>query len=207
MKIIQSPFYCEPLTSRIHNKRDIQSFTIDREEKYRSLETIVGLEAYLKRCAWDDDKDGYVRIYLVKEVLTNAIVAYFGLKAGELCVGDSNDFHVDKATGEKHTREVIPAVEISHFAVNDEYRRKREQKGKPINRLGELIFPAFIEEIIQRAKDMIGVKIVYLFAAGDEPLQRYYQERFGFSKRILDDEIVPMIPNYDNGCVFMYKTI
>ncbi|MBP3677457.1 MAG: hypothetical protein J6I97_03835, partial [Agathobacter sp.] len=50
---------------------------------------VVGLEAFLKYCAWEYDERGLIKAYVVKTYFTNEIVAYFALKAGMISV-DSN---------------------------------------------------------------------------------------------------------------------
>ena len=82
---MRDPFYCEQLRVDANNRTLIQDFTIYREAEFSQLpDKTVGLEAYLKRCAWDDDRNDLVRIYLIKDVRCHEIVSYFGLKAGML---------------------------------------------------------------------------------------------------------------------------
>ena len=82
---MSDPFYCELLRANQNNRTLIQDFTVYREAEYSQLpDKIVGLEAYLKMCAWNDDEDDLVKIYLIKDSKTDDIVAYFGLKAGML---------------------------------------------------------------------------------------------------------------------------
>lgn len=55
---MKDPFYCELLRSDVRNRMLIQNFTIHREAEFSQLpDKIVGLEAYLKRCTWDDDEN------------------------------------------------------------------------------------------------------------------------------------------------------
>ena len=82
---MSDPFYCELLRANINNQALIQDFTIYREAEFSQLpDKIVGLEAYLKMCAWNDDADDLVKIYLIKDSKTDEVVAYFGLKASML---------------------------------------------------------------------------------------------------------------------------
>lgn len=67
------------------------------------------------------------------------IAAYFGLKAG-MVVDNENDapnFEVIKETliisNTKLVPSVIPGIEISHFAVNDNYRRKISRSNNPVS--------------------------------------------------------------------------
>ena len=79
-------FDIERLTSNKGNKSLIDSFSINRESSLRDLQKVVGLESYLKMCAWEDDLSGETRIYLVK--YGTDMVAYFGLKAGMISPDD-----------------------------------------------------------------------------------------------------------------------
>lgn len=50
-------YICVPLTSDKNHKNEIKSFIINREAGYANDPCkIIGLEAYLKRCAWEDDQ-------------------------------------------------------------------------------------------------------------------------------------------------------
>lgn len=207
-------FTCVPLTSDTANLQLIQNFVIDREKDFSHLsDKIVGLEAYLKRCAWGDDLSHQVRVYLIKDSQTGEVAAYFGLKAG--MVVDSEDGMPDESEkravmeeyGVKLLPEVIPGIEISHFAVNDNYRRSAGKNGKAIRGLGEYFYPQFIYPLIEDVSEKIGVGMVYLYAAGDEHLVNYYRRVFEF--RVLDsaDFFIPLEPGYDGGCTFMYRLL
>ena len=86
--------YYERLTSKVINKRLINSFFIARErdcaETFRKTGEIYGLEQYLKHSAWDDDIFNETRIYLIKTRCSREVVAYFGLKAGMISVDSPN---------------------------------------------------------------------------------------------------------------------
>ena len=208
------PFYLEPLTSDETNLQLIQNCTIDREKKYSHLPgKVIGLEAYLKRCAWQDDLNNQVRIYLIKDSKTGDVAAYFGLKAGmvvdseEGMPSEEEKQEVMEEYGAKLLPEVVPGIEITHFAVNDDYRRKAGKEGKPIRGLGEYFYPQFIYPIIEDVARKIGVGLIYLYAAGDERLVSYYERVFEFQMLDAADFIIPLEPGYDGGCTFMYRLI
>ena len=207
-------FECVPLTSDVRHIEQIRAFVIDREKEVSCREDkIIGLESYLKRCAWDDDLNRQVRIYLIKDTHTGEIAAFFGLKAG--MVVNSEDGmpteeekkEIMKEFGAKLLPEVAPGIEISHFAVNDEYRRHAGQNGRPIKGLGAYFYPTFIYPIIEDVADKIGVSMIYLYAAGDEHLERYYEKVFQFQVLDSDDFYIPLEPGYDGGCKFMYRLL
>lgn len=215
--------YCEPLTSNPENERLIKSFVIDREIEYRQYYEktgrIIGLEQYLKHCAWDDDLTNETRVYVIKTYFTHEIIAYFAIKAGMISV-DSQYRNKDKEAqaknqGIKLVPNTISGVEISHFAVNDEYRRNHSRNGSKITGLGAYLFPAFIFPIIKKVSTDIGIKIMYLYAADDtskdsnakNTLINYYKKVFEFNTVSESDEYKPVTSYYDNGCIFMYRML
>ena len=190
----------------------IQDFTIDREEAFSNLPNkVVGLEAYLKVCAWNDDENDLVRIYLIKDVKTHDIVAYFGLKAGMLAANMEEAIPLEqqqqlfREEGIKLFPEVLPGIEISHFAVNDRYRAKLSGDRAPVKGLGKYLFPKYIDPLIMEVGSKIGVHMIYLYAAGDDTLVSYYKEAFHFQEMTENDRYTPLEPEYDGGCRFMYQ--
>lgn len=207
-------FICVPLLSDESHREQIQSFTIDREAEYsHRMDKVIGLEAYLKRCAWNEDLNNEVRIYLIKDRDSLEVAAYFGLKAGMVANSKAEMLSVEeqqeilKEEGVKWLLEVLPGIEISHFAVNDNYRRSAGVNGKPVKGLGAFFYPEFIYPIIEEVAERIGVKMIYLYAAGDEKLVSYYESVFDFQCLQEEDVYVPLEPDYDGGCDFMYRLL
>ena len=202
---------CVPLTDNEKHKEEIENFVIDREASIpKDTDYVVGLEAYLKKCAWTDDMNHDVKIYLIKDIEMNGdIVAYFGLRAGSVIDRSMGSFPMQKVeeTLIKQNVKLVPAIrpgiEISHFAVNDNYRRKVGN----IRGLGAYLYPTFIFPIVLDVFEKIGVHLIYLFAAGDEHLIRYYQRVFNFQTLNMNDAHTPILPSYDRGCTFMYDWI
>ncbi len=205
-------FICVPFTSDINHLDKIKDFVIDREADYsNNPDEVIGLESYLKRCAWEDDLAGEVKIYLVNDVVHNSVVAYFGLKAGMVVDNEAGipseeeKKEVMEEYGAKLVSAVTPGIEISHFAVNDNYRRQVGTKDNPIKGLGSYIYPAFIYPLIEEVASKIGVRMIYLYAAGDAHLISYYENVFGFHMAEYDDFYMPLQPGYDGDCTFMYQ--
>lgn len=207
-------YKCVHFTSDIKNLDLVKNFTVDREQDISSLpDKIVGLESYLKRCAWEDDINGEVKIYLIIDTFINMVAAYFGLKAGMVASSREEMPSIEQQRlilneeGVKLLPEVLPGIEISHFAVNDKYRRAAGTKDEPITGLGEYFYPAFIYPIIMEVASKIGVNMIYLYAAGDEHLVSYYERVFNFQALDADDYFIPLEPDYDGGCTFMYQLL
>lgn len=204
--------YCEPLRSNPKNKELINNFVIEREEKYRNIHNqIIGLEAYLKHCAWEDDESGQIRAYVIKPYFSDEIIAYFAIRAGMVSV-DSELRNFEREfnalqEGTKLVPDTIPGIEISHFAVNDAYRKKHSKNGTSLKGLGKYLYPEFIYPIIHKVTLLLGVNILYLYAAGDEKLKNYYEKVFGFSRLKYDEKIVPVTSYYDDNCEFMFRLL
>lgn len=174
-------FTCIPFTSDESHLKAIEDFVVDREAEYANdPEEVIGLEAYLKRLAWNDDLNGDVKIYLIIDTEINCVAAYFGLKAGmvvdneEGIPSDKEKEEVLKEYNAKLVTAVVPGIEISHLAINDNYRRRVSSGGKLIRGLAQYFYPTFIYPIIDEVSERIGVKLIYLYAAGDDHLEQYY---------------------------------
>lgn len=216
--------YLERLRDNIDNKNSIQDFVIDREFESAMYDENSGLESYLKCDAWNDDEENNTKVFLIKSKKTNIIVAYFALKAGAIARGIMTESLIKQnqqylaEKGIKRFPGVIPGIEISHFAVNDNYR-----KLTGVNKasyIGRYLYPKFIHPLIEEVANYIGVKLIYLFAADDDyrdgmslseieqlKLIRYYREIFGFQTIDIADSIVPIREDYAFNSLFMYRRI
>lgn len=76
----------------------------------------AGLENYLKNSALGDENENYARTYLVKDKDTDEIVCYFSLRTGLITMQISNS-----SMGQF---DAIPAIELSNFAINENYRKE-----------------------------------------------------------------------------------
>ena len=213
MSDIQDGYYIEPLTSKEKNYEEIQEFSIDREADYRSMDDVVGLEAYLKRAAWENDLSGSTKVYLIKDSTNDMIAAYFGLKAGMVGLNQdsflsNSDRDALRAKGIKPIPYIVPGIEVSHLAVNDEYRRFISRGDKLVGGLGDYFFQQFVMPIVFDVRKKVGVQMIYLYAAGDDNLVRLYRDVYKFST-VGDEELplAPLQPDYDYKCTFMYRMI
>lgn len=211
MRIFGLKMYCEPLTCRKSNQFLTDKFHIKREDKYEKYLAegkVYGLERYFRYCAWNEDYSKETKVYVVKTYFTKEVVCYFALKAGIVSSNfKEQDILREKnalVNGTKLVPSTIAGIELSHFAVNDNYREKHNG----VKGLGEYIYPKFIYPIIEKTSSLIGSKIVYLYAADDssKKLTNYY-EGLHFSTIKDADDLKPVTSYYDDNCVFMFKLL
>lgn len=229
-------YICERLSTKNVNKKLIETFSNKRNPN---------LAEYLKNSAWQDDKDGWNAIYIVKDKDNDeTVVLYFGLKSGMISLPFSEgvyyllkkkeeDFlqHLPKdekfylnyireflETAQKEDEidkvaETMPGIELSHFCINDTYRERLKANKQDTKGLGEYLYFSEILPIVDQARELIGCKFLYLFAADDteeESLISYYRDRLNFQQisefdsSVLDDRaMIPIMPFYDYKCEFM----
>lgn len=180
-----SAYRCDSLGSNPRDEIDIMSF--ESRGKGR-------LADYLRYSAFPDEDSGDARTYLVRDANTEELACHFSLKAGVVSQNeDEKGF------------DLMPGVEISHFAVNQKYvELHQESKG-----LGLIVFQNFIIPIITDAAKHIGIKTIYVFAIPDDRLIERYEE-YGFrrlAKSIEQDLHKRLKPRYDESCIFMYQSL
>ncbi len=196
-----SNFTCERFSTDRHNKNMVEGFNSD---------TNGSLSAYLKRSAWFEDTNNKRVVYLVKD--KTKIVMFFSLQCGSLIkchhkvlhginhrVQDNvNEYYIDDDIID--VTDVVPAIEISHFCINDSYRKRKTEwrvKNSLVEyRIGQYIFYKFIAPILIDTSTKIGVEKVYLFCAddGSGKLIKYYNE---LNFDIMDD-MACIRSKYDN---------
>ena len=190
-------FYCEHLFER----HDILSEL--RNNFYVSQKSDKGLEIYLKNYSKIDETNNENRTYIVRDVETDEIAAYFSLKAGLFSIGESTDVTEDEKVPQFET---LPGVELAEFAVNQKYILDHpENKG-----CGSLIMNGLIIPIVKNVQRNIGVKVLYIFALPEEKLINRYIEKYKFCRlnKIDEDNLHSRIkPRFDYGCIFMYHLI
>ena len=86
-------------------------------ETFNSYGKASGLEIYLKELALRDEKAHESRTYLVNDAMTGELAAYFSLRSCLIPISVTRSFF-----------DTIPAVEVSNFAVNENYRSKQCRK-------------------------------------------------------------------------------
>ena len=153
-----------------------------------------GLEEYLKSCALDDEISGESRTYLVKDSVSRALACYFSLRTCLVPLALDDETFV-----------TMPAIELSNFAVNEQYRRAQSNTRK----IGAYVFLEFILPVVKHVAGIVGAKWLSVYSLPEAGLMKYY-ESLGFRSLAPDDEAFVyshVKPKYDDGCIFMYQCI
>lgn len=100
------------------------------------------------------------------------------------------------------------AIELSHFCVNENCRKKWEKYGfDDRNRMGITLFWNFIIEKVIQVSELVGCEYLYLFAADSTPdhfLVNHYKGFMGFRE---DLKVLSLQPKFDFRCTFLCNTI
>ncbi|WP_294115863.1 hypothetical protein [uncultured Fibrobacter sp.] len=167
---------------------------LDLIAKFQATNGAAGLECYLKNQSVEDEENNCSRTYLVKDILTAELVAYFSLKTGLITV---------QLKGENF--DSVPAIELANFAINKRYKDSHPETQK----LGFYTFKKFILPIVQRMSVYVGVNAIYIYALPEERLINHYRT-MGFERLPEQQEKFVQChvkPKYDEGCIFMYQPI
>lgn len=162
--------------------------------RFTAPNNAMGLESYLKNAAMDDERAGFARTYLVKDKQTGELACYFTLRAGLITM-----------QVEEEAFDSIPAIELSNFAVNDEYRKKHTEARS----IGRYSFEKFVLPIVRCMAQYVGVNALYIYALPNDRLIGYYN-LMGFSRLPEEQEHFVQMhvkPKYDEGCIFMYQRL
>lgn len=183
---------------------DTKSYTVEhlldsaenREliKRFEVAKNAEELENYLKYVSFDDEANNFCRTYLVKDKTTNELACYFSLRTGLITM---------QVQGDKF--DSIPALELSNFAVNHNYRKKHPD----VSKLGTYAFEYFILPIAKCMAKYIGIHALYIYALPKDKLLDHY-EKMGFSRLPPEQEKFVQFhvkPKYDEGCIFMYQIL
>ena len=202
--------YCDHLGASPDDKRNISNFTV------RDVRG-TGLKNYIQNNAFSDEASRQMRTYLVRDNRTSELVGYFSLKAGLVSYNErdvpvldeiTGEEVIDEQTGEKKMRRVfdtLPGIELANFAVNQTYiNTYPDLKGT-----GLVIFNNFILPIVMQISDLVGAKIIYIFALPIvELISRYEQYGFLRLRQPIEAQLHSRLkPWYDDSCIFMFQPI
>lgn len=157
------------------------------------------LAEYIKTDAFLDEKEKLARTYLVFDIASDELVAYFSLKAGMVATNEQR-FLIHAAF------DMEPGVELANFAMNGEYVATHPEA----HGLGAIIFREMILPIVHSASEFVGIDILYIYALPNKSLIQTYQAKYGFTRLPRKQERAlhrRQRPRYDEQCTFMYMTL
>lgn len=161
--------------------------TIDEVDK-RLLRTFdcgqLNMNSFLKYHAINYHNWGEGNTKVIYNKDTKEIFAYYTLKCSAIDIEDPEMSNEPR---------LIPAIEISRFAVNKKYQHKG---------LGKIVFANIIKEITFVRKEYAAVKMITLFAI---PTAAGFYKQFGFKEFDNTFNIIPISDN--DGCIGMYATL
>ena len=161
------------------------------------------MEIFLKESASTEEESNCNRTYVVRDNNTEEIAAYFSLKAGLFSIeADMSENSDDIVSG----FDTAPGIELAEFGVNSDYLSVHPGK----RGIGLIIFNDFIIPIVKKVQEMIGVKVLYIFALPEEKLINRYIDKYKFCRldKVDEDNLHNRRkPRFDNGCIFMYQLI
>ena len=183
--MISSPFYIEELSEEL-NSYELKSFRIQHEE--------FQLTRYLVKLAKKHQKQLLNKTFLVREKGSDNLVAFYSLKAATLPYND------------KESSFLIPAIELTHFAVDERYKTIDLQDSLSV-KTGEFIFWNLILPVVKYVSEKVACKDLFVFSINTPKLISYYKNRLGFQEiENIDDKLFfeYAVPDYDDNCKFVY---
>lgn len=181
---MNSPFYIKELSEDL-NSYELKSFRIQHDE--------TQIVKYLVKFAKKHQKQLLNKTFLVRETGSDNLVAFYSLKAATL------------PYNEKESSFLIPAIELTHFAVDERY--KTVVVSSSTLRIGEFIFWNHIVPGIKKAQEYLALQDLFVFSINTPKLIDYYTNRLGFKEiENLDDKLFfeYAVPGYDDACKFLY---
>lgn len=183
-------YYCEHLRLTRKVNEELDEFLISKHPEGK------GVMDYLQVQAVHDEAEELMKTYLVRDVVTDELAAYFSVRAGSVKI----EFVADEKTG------IYPGVELAYFGVNENYIEKHpENKG-----MGIQIFEKMIIPIAQGMRSFVAAKGIFGYAVNGTTLMERYINSYGFNRLSPENE-KKLHENYrpgtDEECIFIYKDI
>lgn len=114
----------------------------------------------------------------------------------------------DSMPPNKQVAKSFPSVELTHFCVNEAYRKKWQTYGfSARNRIGSTMFWDKIVDIVKNIRSLTGCEYLYLFAAdatSDRHLVNHYKNMMGLREEMTMSALQPI---YDFNCTFLCASI
>lgn len=114
----------------------------------------------------------------------------------------------DSMPPNKQVAKSFPSVELTHFCVNEAYRKKWQTYGfSARNRIGSTMFWHVIVDVIEKIRSLTGCEYLYLFAAdatSDRHLVNHYKNMMELREEMTMSALQPI---YDFNCTFLCASI
>ena len=185
MNLEAGDYYLEHLSDKI-NSYELKMFRVQHEE--------FQLTRYLVKLAKKHQKQLLNKTFLVREKGSDNLVAFYSLKAATLPYND------------KESSFLIPAIELTHFAVDERYKTIDLQDSLSV-KTGEFIFWNLILPVVKYVSEKVACKDLFVFSINTPKLISYYKNRLGFQEiENIDDKLFfeYAVPDYDDNCKFLY---
>ena len=182
MNLEAGDYYLEHLSDKI-NSYELKMFRVQHEE--------TQLTRYLVNMAKKHERMMLNKTYLVRDKNNRNLVAWFSLKNATLPYND------------KESSFLIPAIELTHFAVDERYK----EIGSASLKTGEFIFWNHIVPCVKNAQKYLALQDLFVFSINTPKLISYYKNRLGFQEiENIDDKLFfeYAVPDYDDNCKFVY---
>lgn len=185
MNLEAGDYYLEHLSDNV-NSYELKMFRVQYEE--------TQLTRYLVNMAKKHERMMLNKTYLVRDKNNRNLVAWFSLKNATLPYND------------KESSFLIPAIELTHFAVDAWYKTIASQDSLSV-KTGEFIFWNLILPIVRCVSEKVACKDLFVFSINTPKLISYYKNRLGFKEiENIDDKLFfeYAVPDYDDNCKFLY---
>lgn len=164
----------EILGSKEEHIREVEDFYCGPEQG--------ALEDYIKGNAFRENREHKQTVYLIKDS-DNNIIGYYSLKANAI------NYNID------NRNDVKPFIELSEFAINYRYQRKR---------YGTYIMLNFVFNKIKQIINIIGCQGILVFALDNTAISFY--KSLGFEK-VDSKEIITFQDDFSIDCTLMMISI
>lgn len=177
-------YICERLSTQIENKKLVEAFFNNRNPN---------LAEYLKKSAWQDDKDGWNAIYVIKDkAYDEEIVLYFGLKSGMISLPFSEGVYYLLKKKEGDFLQHLPKDEKLYLNYIKEFLESAQKE----------------DEVDKVAETMPGIELSH-FCINDtyrERLRKNKKDTKGLGEYLYYAEVLPIVEKARGliGCKFLY---
>lgn len=151
------------------------------------------LTHYIKGAAFEDNRSGKTKTYLVKDLDKQEIAGYFSLRT-------SGFGYIEQGTNQIN---YVPAVELSEFAIHIDYQGQG---------LGTALFLGHIVPKVQKLAEEFGCQVILVYAWNENAIKFYQKNNFmkiedlgAFIEAKDINKYLTITDDFSQGCnVFIY---